>query len=68
MDEFRRSGDEERVGFEPQLAGAHLPNYDNDSDNDVEKLRAENAGATGLDDSSKLSRWCKIAGLSESEE
>ena len=44
MDELRRKGDEERVGFELQLAGARnvkaaralLP----DHDNDVEKLRA----------------------------
>lgn len=44
MDELRRKGDEERVGFELQLAGARnvkaaralLP----DHDNDIEKLRA----------------------------
>lgn len=44
MDELRRRGDEERVGFELQLAGARnvkaaralLP----DHDNDVEKLKA----------------------------
>ena len=64
MDELRRKGDEERVGFELQLAGARnvkaaralLP----DHDNDIEKLRAAEpwlfsaspspapAGATGL--------------------
>ena len=64
MDELRRRGDEERVGFELQLAGARnvkaaralLP----DHDDDVEKLRAAEpwlfsapaapapAGATGL--------------------
>ena len=64
MDELRRRGDEERVGFELQLAGARnvkaaralLPDYDND----VEKLKAAEpwlfsaspspapAGATGL--------------------
>ena len=64
MDELRRRGDEERVGFELQLAGARnvkaaralLP----DHDNDVEKLKAAEpwlfsapaapapAGATGL--------------------
>ncbi len=64
MDELRRKGDEERVGFELQLAGARnvkaaralLP----DHDNDVEKLKAAEpwlfsaspapapAGATGL--------------------
>ena len=64
MDELRRQGDEQRVGFELQLAGARnvkaaralLP----DHDNDVEKLRAaepwlfgatvpaQAAGATGL--------------------
>ena len=44
MDELRRKGDEERVGFELQLAGARnvkaaralLP----DHDNDIEKLKA----------------------------
>ncbi|MBM6682340.1 hypothetical protein [Collinsella intestinalis] len=64
MDELRRKGDEERVGFELQLAGARnvkaaralLPDYDND----IEKLRVAEpwlfsappapapAGATGL--------------------
>ena len=64
MDELRRKGDEERVGFELQLAGARnvkaaralLP----DHDNDVEKLKAAEpwlfsapaapalTGATGL--------------------
>ncbi|HJH43121.1 MAG TPA: ELKS/Rab6-interacting/CAST family protein [Rubneribacter badeniensis] len=64
MDELRRRGDEERVGFELQIAGARnvkaaralLP----DHDGDVEKLRAAEpwlfsappapapAGATGL--------------------
>ena len=64
MDELRRKGDEERVGFELQLAGArnvkaaraHLP----DHDNDIEKLKAAEpwlfsagaapapTGATGL--------------------
>lgn len=64
MDELRRRGDEERVGFELQLAGARnvkaaralLP----DHDNDIEKLRAAEpwlfsaspapapTGATGL--------------------
>lgn len=64
MDELRRKGDEERVGFELQIAGARnvkaaralLP----DHDNDVEKLKAAEpwlfsapaapapAGATGL--------------------
>ena len=64
MDELRRKGDEERVGFELQLAGARnvkaaralLADYDDD----VEKLRAAEpwlfsaspapapAGATGL--------------------
>lgn len=64
MDELRRRGDEERVGFELQLAGARnvkaaralLP----DHDNDIEKLKAAEpwlfsasaapapAGATGL--------------------
>ena len=64
MDELRRKGDEERVGFELQLAGARnvkaaralLP----DHDNDIEKLKAAEpwlfssspapvpAGATGL--------------------
>ena len=44
MDELRRRGDEERVGFELQLAGARnvkaaralLPDYDND----IDKLKA----------------------------
>lgn len=44
MDELRRKGDEERVGFELQLAGARnvkaaralLPDYEND----IEKLKA----------------------------
>lgn len=44
MDELRRRGEEERVGFELQLAGAHnvkaaralLPDYDND----IDKLKA----------------------------
>ena len=44
MDELRRKGDEERVGFELQLAGARnvkaaralLPDYDND----IDKLKA----------------------------
>lgn len=44
MDELRRAGDEQRVGFELQIAGARnvkaaralLPDYDND----VDKLRA----------------------------
>lgn len=64
MDELRRRGDEERVGFELQIAGARnvkaaralLPDYDDD----VDKLKAEEpwlfsaspapaqAGATGL--------------------
>lgn len=64
MDELRRRGDEERVGFELQLAGARnvkaaralLP----DHDNDIEKLKAAEpwlfsaspapapTGATGL--------------------
>ena len=64
MDELRRKGDEERVGFELQIAGARnvkaaralLP----DHDNDIEKLKAAEpwlfsassapapAGATGL--------------------
>lgn len=64
MDELRRAGDERRVGFELQLAGARnvkaartlLP----DHDNDIEKLKAaepwlfcatvpaQAAGATGL--------------------
>ena len=64
MDELRRKGDEERVGFELQLAGARnvkaaralLP----DHDNDIEKLKAAEpwlfsaspapapTGATGL--------------------
>lgn len=64
MDELRRRGDEERVGFELQIAGARnvkaarvlLPDYDND----IEKLKAAEpwlfsaspapapAGATGL--------------------
>ena len=92
MDELRRKGDEERVGFELQLAGARnvkaaralLP----DHENDIEKLRDAEpwlfsaspapapAGATGLpsvgaagaDESTQMSRWCKIAGLPESEE
>ena len=64
MDELRRKGDEERVGFELQIAGARnvkaaralLPDYDDD----IEKLRAAEpwlfsaspapapVGATGL--------------------
>ena len=64
MDELRRKGDEERVGFELQLAGARnvkaaralLPDYEND----IDKLKAAEpwlfsaaaslapAGATGL--------------------
>lgn len=44
MDEMRRQGDEQRIGFELQLAGVHnvkearalLP----DHDNDIEKLKA----------------------------
>lgn len=64
MDQLRRRGDEERVGFELQLAGARnvkaaralLP----DHDNDIEKLKAAGpwlfsassapapTGATGL--------------------
>jgi hypothetical protein len=55
MDELRRKGDEERVGFELQIAGARnvkaaralLPDYDND----IDKLKAAEpwlfgAGAT----------------------
>ena len=64
MDELRRRGDEERVGFELQLAGARnvkaVRALLSDYDNDVEKLRAAEpwlfsaspapapAGATGL--------------------
>lgn len=64
MDELRRKGDEERVGFELQLAGARNVKAARallaDHDNDVEKLRAAepwlfsaspapaSAGATGL--------------------
>ena len=64
MDELRRRGDEERVGFELQLAGARNVKAARallaDHDNDVEKLKAAepwlfsaspapaHAGATGL--------------------
>lgn len=64
MDELRRKGDEERVGFELQLAGARNVKAARallaDHDNDVEKLKAAepwlfsaspapaHAGATGL--------------------
>ncbi len=64
MDELRRRGDEERVGFELQLAGARNVKAARallaDHDNDVEKLKAAEpwlfsaspapapAGATGL--------------------
>lgn len=64
MDELRRRGDEERVGFELQLAGARNVKAARallaDHDNDIEKLRAAEpwlfsapaapapAGATGL--------------------
>ena len=64
MDELRRRGDEERVGFELQLAGARNVKAVRallaDHDNDIEKLRAAEpwlfsaspapapAGATGL--------------------
>lgn len=64
MDELRRKGDEERVGFELQLAGARNVKAARallaDHDNDVEKLKAAEpwlfsapaspapAGATGL--------------------
>ena len=64
MDELRRKGDEERVGFELQLAGARNVKAArallSDYDNDVEKLKAAEpwlfsasptpapSGATGL--------------------
>lgn len=64
MDELRRRGDEERVGFELQLAGARNVKAARallaDHDNDIEKLKAAEpwlfsappvpapAGATGL--------------------
>lgn len=64
MDELRRRGDEERVGFELQLAGARNVKAARallaDHDNDIEKLRAAEpwlfsaspapapTGATGL--------------------
>ena len=64
MDELRRRGDEERVGFELQLAGARNVKAArallSDYDNDIEKLKAAEpwlfsaapapaqAGATGL--------------------
>lgn len=64
MDELRRKGDEERVGFELQLAGARNVKAARtllaDHDNDIEKLKAAEpwlfsapaapapAGATGL--------------------
>ena len=64
MDELRRRGDEERVGFELQLAGARNVKAARallaDHDNDIEKLKAAepwlfsaspapaHAGATGL--------------------
>ena len=64
MDELRRKGDEERVGFELQIAGARNVKAARallaDHDNDIEKLRAAEpwlfsaspasaqAGATGL--------------------
>lgn len=64
MDELRRRGDEERVGFELQIAGARNVKAARallaDHDNDIEKLRAAEpwlfsappapapAGATGL--------------------
>ena len=64
MDELRRRGDEERVGFELQIAGARNVKAArallSDYDNDIEKLRAAEpwlfsaspapapAGATGL--------------------
>lgn len=64
MDELRRKGDEERVGFELQLAGARNVKAARallaDHDNDIEKLRAAEpwlfsapaapapTGATGL--------------------
>ncbi len=48
MDELRRRGDEERVGFELQLAGARNVKAArallSDYDNDVEKLRAAERG------------------------
>ena len=59
IDELRRKGDEERVGFELQLAGARNVKAARallaDHDNDIEKLKAAEpwlfsapAGATGL--------------------
>ena len=64
MDELRRRGDEERVGFELQIAGARNVKAArallSDYDNDVDKLKAAEpwlfsappapapAGATGL--------------------
>ena len=92
MDELRRRGDEERVGFELQLAGARNVKAARallaDHDNDIEKLRAAepwlfsaspapapagatglpSAGAAGVDESTQMSRWRRIAGLPESEE
>ncbi len=44
VDEFRRRGDEERIGFELQLVGAHNAKVDRaflaDYDDDIEKLRS----------------------------
>ncbi|HJA27961.1 MAG TPA: hypothetical protein IAA15_00065 [Candidatus Olsenella pullicola] len=92
MDELRRKGDEERVGFELQLAGARNVKAARallaDHDDDIEKLKAAepwlfsapaapapagatglpSAGAAGVDESTQMSRWRRIAGLPESEE
>ena len=75
MDELRRRGDEERVGFAIQIAGARTVKAAEPWLFSAPPVPAPagatglpSAGAAGADESTQMSRWRKIAGLPESEE
>ena len=84
MDELRRRGDEERVGFELQLAGARNVKAARallgDYDNDIEKLKAAEPWLFGAGvaapaqtgatglPNAQMKRWRKIAGIEGDEE
>ena len=81
MDELRRQSDEQRIGFELQLAGVRNVKAArallSDHDNDIEKLKAaeprpfgEDAPApawagAATDEGATMKRWREIAGLDE---
>ena len=75
MDELRRRGDEERVGFELQIAGARNVKAAEPWLFGAGGAAPAQAGATGLpnagaatDEGAQMRRWRKIAGIDDEEE